>query len=225
MLSQASTLISKICGENTIAPELLHQPFIVQKAFTLRVSQGLFRPGFSNESGALLEDAQIEELRTNLDILESLKGSRLEGNIRKSLFWFYEAENDKSLTTRFLKLFISIETLCKEKPVERISKCEDGSEKKIKETVPILDSISKHLNLVHNIDDVKTRFHLSRIARLRGLIAHHGRDLKISFHINDLLRTIYIDVLNRITEFPSTTLSARYLENEGLYAYLRKIAK
>jgi len=228
VLNQTTALIGLVAGQNSVDKELLFQPFNIHnhKKSTSRISRDGWKPVYTKEYGPHLNYKTMDLLKDSINKINEIQDDKLKGNILKSIYWYNEALAESSDVTKFIKFFIALETLCKEKPITKIIKNEKCEDIEIKQSKPILDSIAEELERIHQTPDIKSKFKLSKLSRIRALVAHHGRNPQIDFCIIQFIHFIFIDILNFKIGLKESKFTSIYLDDKkGFFAKLNKVAK
>lgn len=206
MLNQISALASVFMGENAVSEVILFEDYIVKKEFNAMIIHSGWKSNKVLIHGPHIESTNIDMIQISLAKIDELPNEKNKRYIYKSLFWLGESRGEKNMVVKFIKMFIALESLCKEKELST------------------LDSIANHLNNIHNIQDSKSMFNLGVLARLRALVFHHGRNPSIDFEEVEFVQFIYEDILCRMLSLVSKK-SEKFIGNEKFFANLDQISK
>lgn len=218
-----SGLIAKACGRNSVKKFLFSSAFSICDSQFVSWYSGEIKHSYGEINGPKFDDGSINGLINDYTKIKNLSNEKFKNRIRRALLWFNEAQNDIG-TISFLKYWIAIETLCKDEPIEKVY-----CNKIIKKAPPVLESLSRRLQEIYEIDDktVREKFLLSKLAKLRAITAHHGKAPRLSIGFIRYCELLFVDIFSYELNQTKIKKSLDYFNNENmkLPKELKKIVK
>lgn len=222
-LKQFSGLLSLLLGINITRKFLFNFPLQICNGQVLTFSSSGATWKFSPINGPNLDEKNLSLVHSSLANIEKLEKKK-QNKIKKSLFWFSEAQLEKG-PIAFLKYWIAIETLVKDKEIEIKERYCFLFHRTVKKAAKTNDSISRRLQEIYGLKDSKIRkqFQLKRLGKLRALTAHHGRSPILSSFFLKFCEMLYLDLFHFEVNNSKKSLSIGFIQDDNFD--LEKILK